>query len=126
MDIQGLIANYTSWLNNEISIDKIGDYYEITTPFLKHSNDYIQIYIKQSGNEIIFSDDCAIVHGLKSNGIQLTATRKKQIHALLLQYGVELKEEELVAHAPICSFPQKLQMFLLAMIRIDDIISLSK
>ena len=61
MDIQRLIDDYTSWLKSEITFDKIGEYYEITTPYLDNANDYLQIYVKQDGNEIYFTDDSATI-----------------------------------------------------------------
>ena len=57
MDIQSLINDYTNWLKSEITFSQIGEYYEITTPFLDPSNDYLQIYVKQEGKEIHFSDE---------------------------------------------------------------------
>ena len=52
MDIQHYIDEYISWLKSEITFSKVGDYYEINTPFLDSANDYLQFYIKQEGSEI--------------------------------------------------------------------------
>ena len=52
MDIKKLIDEYTSWLNKEITFEQVGEYYEITTPYLDNANDYLQIYVKQDGNDI--------------------------------------------------------------------------
>ena len=46
MDIQKLIDNYTSWLRSEITFEKVGEYYEITTPYLDNANDHLLIYFK--------------------------------------------------------------------------------
>ena len=70
LDIQKLIDDYTSWLKSEITFDKIGEYYEITTPYLDNANDYLQIYVKQDGDNVFFTDDSATLHGLKMNGFQ--------------------------------------------------------
>ena len=126
MRVQELIDSYADWLKKEISFDEIGEYYEITTPFLNHSNDYLQLYIKQENDEIYFTDDCATIQELRANGIQLTNSRKKLLRSILLQYGIELKGDELVARAPIRSFAQKKHMFIQAMIRIDDMFALSR
>ena len=45
MDINKYINDYVDWLKNEITFTKIGEYYEITTPYLDSNNDYIQIYV---------------------------------------------------------------------------------
>ena len=52
MDIQKFIDEYISWLKSEITYSEIGEYCEINTPFLDNNNDYLQIYVKQEGNEI--------------------------------------------------------------------------
>ena len=52
LNIQNLVDDYTSWLKSEIYFDKIGEFYEITTPYLDNANDYLQIYVKQEGNDI--------------------------------------------------------------------------
>ncbi len=126
MDIQKLIDDYASWLKSEITFDKIGEYYEITTPYLDNANDHLQIYVKQVGTDIYFTDDSATIHNLKMSGVQLTQNRKLHLQRILYQFGVQLKGDELVAKAPIHSFAQKKHMFIQAILRIDDMFSISK
>ena len=126
MDIQKLIDDYTSWLKSEITFDKIGEYYEITTPYLDNANDYLQIYVKQDGDNIFFTDDSATLHGLKMNGFQMTPNRKIHLQRILSQYGIKLDGDELVAKAPINNFAQKKHLFIQAMLRIDDMFAISK
>ena len=75
MDIQGLIDEYAAWLREKITFEKFGEYYEITTPYLDNSNDYLQIYVKQDGEEIYFTDDCATIRSLKASGFNFTQAR---------------------------------------------------
>lgn len=126
MDIQKLIDDYTSWLKSEITFEKIGEYYEITTPYLDNANDYLQLYVKQEGNDIFFTDDSVTMHNLKMSGLQLTQNRRLQLQRILYQYGVQLKGDELIAKAPINNFAQKKHLFIQAMIRIDDMFAVSK
>lgn len=126
MDIQKLIDAYTSWLNKEITFEKIGEYYEITTPYLDNANDYLQIYVKQEGNDIFFTDDGITMHNLEMSGLQLKQNRKLQLQRILYQYGVQLKGDELTAKAPINSFAQKKHLFIQAMLRIEDMFAVSK
>ena len=60
MDIQTLIDEYAAWLRSEITFQQVGEYYEITAPYLDSANDYLQIYVRQEGDEILFSDDGAV------------------------------------------------------------------
>lgn len=126
LDIQKLINDYASWLKSEITFDKIGEYYEITTPYLDEANDYLQIYVKQSGDDIYFTDDSATIHGLKMSGFQFTTNRKNHLQKILNQYGVELKGDELTAKAPLSGFAQKKHFFIQSMLKIDDMFALSK
>lgn len=126
MDIQQLIDQYTSWLRSEITFKRFGEYFEITTPYLDNANDYIQIYVCQRDNKIIFSDDSYIIHNLIAHGVKFTKTRKNQLIQTLLQYGVELNGDELILEAPVSEFPQKKHLFIQAMLRTDDLFALSK
>lgn len=126
MDIQALIDDYATWLKSEISFEKIGEYYEITTPYLDSANDYLQIYVRQDGDDIFFTDDSATIHGLKMNGFQFTPNRKAYLQRIMNQYGIKLKGDELTAKAPIRGFAQKKHLFIQAMLRIDDMFAISK
>lgn len=126
MDIQELINEYAAWLKREITFDKIGEYYEITTPYLDNRNDYLQIYVRQEGQNIYFSDDCATINELKANGFQFTSNRKSYLQRILNQYGVALDEDELITKASVDDFALKKHLFIQAMLRIDDMFITSK
>ena len=126
MDIQKLINDYTSWLRNEITLDKIGEYYEITTPYLDSSNDYLQIYVRQDGESIFFTDDGATIQNLKMCGFQFTPVRKELLQRTLRQYGVELNGNELTTKSQIKDFAQKKHLFIQAILRVDDMFITSK
>lgn len=126
MDIQKLIDEYATWLKSEISFEKIGEFYEITTPYLDNANDYLQIYVRQNGDDIFFSDDSATIHGLKMSGFQFTPNRKTYLQRILNQFGIKLEGDELVAKAPISLFAQKKHLFIQAIMRIEDMFAVSK
>ena len=126
MDIQNLINEYATWLKKEIRFEKIGEYYEITTPYLDSANDYLQIYVRQIEDEIYFTDDVFTIQNLKMGGFQFTPNRKKHLQQLLVQYGVKLEGDELISRAPIRDFAQKKHLFVQAMLRIDDMFTVSK
>ena len=126
MDIQTLIDEYAAWLKNEISFQQVGEYYEITAPYLDSANDYLQIYVRQEGDEILFSDDGMTIRNLEMNGFQFTPMRTKYLKRVLMQYGVSEHQGELVAKAPRKEFAQKKHLFIQAMLRVDDMFALSK
>lgn len=53
LDIQKMISRYMDWLRSETTFEKIGEYYEITTPYLDNANDYLQIYVDKLGTRYI-------------------------------------------------------------------------
>ena len=126
MDIQGLINSYITWLKSEITFKQIGEYYKITTPYLDTANDYLEIYVKQEKDNIFFSDDGYIINNLEMRGIKLTGKCKKHIERILCQYNIELKGDELITKSPIGLFAQKKHLFIQALLRIDDIFSITK
>ena len=126
MDIQKLIDEYAAWLKSEITFERVGEYYEITTPYLDNANDYLQIYVRQEGDDIFFTDDSATIRSLKMSGFQFTLNRKIYLQKILNQYGVRLNGDELIAKAPIKSFAQKKHLFIQAILRIDDMFAITK
>lgn len=126
MDIQALIDEYTSWLKSEIKFERFGEYYEITTPFLDSENDGLQIYVRQKGDNIEFTDDCATIQKLKVNGFQMNKPRREFLMRLLYQYNVKLEGDELQSKAPLGRFAQQKHLFLQAMLRVDDMFILSR
>lgn len=126
MDIKKLIDDYATWLKSEISFEQVGEYCEITTPYLDNANDYLQIYVRQDGNGFFFTDDSATIRNLKMSGFQFTPVRKAHLQRILNQYGVKLNGDELTIKAPANSFAQKKHMLIQAMLRIDDMFAISK
>lgn len=121
MDIQRLIDDYTQWLRKEIQFEKVGEYYEISTPFLDSANDYIQFYVRFDGDAIHFTDDGYTINQLAMNGFQLNPNRKKLLCNLLKQYGVELQGESLISKTDVRNFPQKKHMYIQSIMKIDDL-----
>lgn len=126
MDIQRYIDEYANWLKNEITFTKIGEYYEINTPFLDTDNDYLQFYVKQNDKELCFTDDGYTINTLESTGFTLTPNRKKQLLLILNQYGVHLNKKELILNAPANEFAQKKHAFTQCLLRVSDMYMTSR
>lgn len=92
MDIQRYIDDYANWLRNEITFSKVGQYYEINTPFLDTDGDYFQFYVKQENDELLFTDDGYTLNSLEMTGFKLTKNRKQQLNQILSQFGVQLEK----------------------------------
>nr|DAS81011.1 MAG TPA: protein of unknown function DUF1829 [Caudoviricetes sp.] len=122
MDIQAFIDNYLSWIRSEMHFSQMGDYYEITTPLLDSTGDYLQLYVKQEGDEIVFSDDANTINSLIMAGLTLSKNRKTQIAQIARTYGITVQPDyELTARTAISNAPQAKQLFLQGMVEIGDL-----
>lgn len=121
MDIEKYIDDYTNWLKSEITFTKIGEYYEINTPFLDCKNDYLQFYVKQDGNNLFFTDDGYTINDLEATGFKMTPNRKKQLSSILNQYGVHLDHNDLILSAPATEFAKRKHAFIQCMLKVNDL-----
>lgn len=125
MDIEKYIDEYLAWLKNEITYSNIGEYCEINTPFLDNNNDYLQIYVRQIGNDIFFTDDGYMLHELEMSGFKLTPARKQQLSYITTQYGVRFQDHEFILKAPANEFARRKHNFIQCLLKIADMYMLS-
>lgn len=122
--MERLIASYTEWFKQNISISNISDdVIEITSPFLDRHNDFLQIYAVIQGNKIRLTDDGFIINDLKMSGCHVdnTPRRKEFFQSILNGYGVKRSSnDELYVDANFENFPQKKHMLLQAMMSVND------
>lgn len=120
--IKSLIDEYTRWLRDGLSVVKVGDAYEVTTPFLDRHNDHIQIYVKQEANRTVLSDDGYVIADLRQSGCALdTEHRKRLLLATLNGFGIQRDGDELVAVSHNGDFPQRKHALIQAMLSVGDL-----
>lgn len=96
MNIQNMIKEYTDWLYNSFSAIQVGEFYELTTPYLDRYNDHLQLYVKQNPNGSYFlTDDGYIINNLKSAGVTFNRSpkRKETLDRIVRNFGVTLNGE---------------------------------
>lgn len=123
-----LKEKYISWLEDEITVNKINEYIEVTSPFLDRYNDYLQVYAKlENDNEILLTDDSYIINNLEMSGIDMKSNKRKQLlQSILNKYSVKLKGDALISKSNADDFPQKLLFLMQAMLNVDDMFMLSQ
>ena len=125
-----LIENYYLFLREKTLLkeDKLSGWTEIRTPIIGIFNDGIDIYAKKENGEIILSDDGETLRNLELSGAETarSSKRKELLKQILLNYGVELKEQELITKANEQNFPQKKLNMLSAITEANDLYFLSK
>lgn len=126
--IENLINNYYNWLKTNTLTKEIGEFTEITTPFLDRHNDCIQLYVKrESSNTIYISDDAYTLNDLQSSGIPInTPKRKKLLEEILISYGIQRDNDELYVKGTEKDFPLLTHFFLQAIQSINNLCYTSK
>ena len=121
MDIEKRIDEYLKWLKQEIRFSPLSNgYYELVTPFLDSSNDYIQFYVKEENGHLFFTDDSWTLNTLEMSGIKLSEKRMSQIEQIAAQFGVRLDKSELTYKTSVKNFALGKMQFTQAMLRIGD------
>lgn len=123
MDIQNMIKEYTDWLYSGFSAIRIGEFFELTTPYLDRYNDHLQIYVKQDENGAYFlTDDGYIIDNLESSGVSFrrSAKRRELLHRIARNFGVTINGHNLEIQATKSNYPQRKHMLIQAMLNIDD------
>ena len=121
MDIEKRIDEYLKWLKQEIRFSPLSNgYYELVTPFLDSSNDYIQFYVKEENGHLFFTDDSWTLNTLEMSGIKLSEKRMSQIEQIAAQFGVRLDKSELTYKTSVKNFAHGKMQFTQAMLRIGD------
>jgi hypothetical protein len=128
--VNTLIEDYYVWLKNKTVIlpDEKTQWVAIQTPFIGLFNDVIEMYAQKKGNLITLSDNGETFHNLDLVGASLThvGERKNIAERILLNYGVQLKNDELISETSEQNFSQKKHNFLSAIIELNDLYVLSK
>ena len=117
-----LVDNYYSWLRERTQLKDLDRAVEITTPFLDRHNDYIQIYLINSEEGLLLTDDGYTISDLEISGCNLkTPKRAEALHTTLNGFGVSLVDGELQVKANETDFPSKKHNLLQAILAVNDL-----
>ena len=67
-----LIAEYGEWLKRESSVRNVGEWREVTLPFLDRSNDDLCFYVRTTDGVTSFTDDGYTMASFDLNGVTIT------------------------------------------------------
>lgn len=124
-----LIDDYYRWLKQNTIVNELGEYLEITTPFIDRHNDCIQFYMKKTKNgEILLTDDGYVLSDLEDYGFNFNTPRRKQLlKNIMRNYHIELDENKcLVTKADEKNFPLKKHFYIQGILEINDLYTTSK
>jgi len=125
-DIQGLLDKYWEWIKDKTVLRDIGEWTEITTPYLDRHNDYVQIYARKETTGFTLSDDGYTITDLEQSGCALDSPKRQQLLKMTLNgFGVQLHEQALRVHASADNFALRKHNLIQAMLAVNDLFYLS-
>jgi hypothetical protein len=126
-ELDNLVAQYISWLKDRTSLRPVGDWYEITTPFLDRHNDYLQIYAKKVNGDYVLTDDSYTIQDLKMSGCDLESEKRMALLRQTLNgFAIESEGDALITYATPETFPLRKHNLVQAMLAVDDLFYLSQ
>lgn len=125
-EIETLLEAYWGWLRDKTTVREIGDWAEITTPFLDRHNDYLQIYARRENGAYVLTDDGYTVADLEQSGCMLdTPKRQGLFRATLNGFGVQSNGKAIEVHATPQNFALKKHNLVQAMLAVNDLFCLA-
>lgn len=128
MITENLVDQYYGWLKSKTAWREVRDgWTEVTTPYLDRHNDYIQIYLKQNGEEWELTDDGETLTDLMQSGCELdTPRRKALLHTTLNGFGMDLSEGAITVKTKQDTFAMRKHNLIQAILAVNDLFYLAR
>jgi hypothetical protein len=124
--IQSLIDSYIAWLRDKTSLREVGEWVEITTPFLDRHNDYIQIYARKENGAFVLTDDAYTIDDLRRSGCELRSPKRQSLLQVTLNgFGVQMDGDALVTRATPRDFGSRKHNLVQAILAVNDLFYLA-
>jgi hypothetical protein len=125
-DVRKLLDRYTAWLKDKTKVRQVGDWVEITTPYLDRHNDCLQIYSKRENGGYLLTDDGYTLEDLRQSGCSLDTPKREALLRMTLNgFGVQLRNDALQVHAGDQNFPLRKHNLVQAMLAVNDLFFLA-
>jgi hypothetical protein len=127
MNAENLVDQYFSWLKSKTAWREINGWTEITTPYLDRHNDYIQIYLRQNGDEWELTDDGETLTDLIQSGCELDTPRLKALlQTTLNEFGMHLANGAITVKTKQDSFALRQHNLIQAILAVNDLFYLAR
>lgn len=126
-ECQTLIDAYVEWLRTGLTVEPVGEAYELTTPFLDRHNDHVQVYAERTNGRIQLTDDGHTLSDLRTSGFELDMPKRRQVFETTLNgFGVRTQSGELVVDASERTLGQRTHSLIQAMLAVNDMFVLAQ
>ena len=123
-EVQSLLESYWHWLRDETTLRQVGDWVEITTPYLDRHNDCLQIYAEHRDGGFVLTDDGYTVDDLEQSGCALNTPRRQDLLKTTLSgFGVQISKttRALEVRASVENFALRKHNLVQAMLAVNDL-----
>ena len=118
---KNFINEYLDWIKNNSSQISIGDYNEITTPFVDAHNDHIRFYISKKNGGYILSDDGYTINDLEMCGCDIKSKKRKQLMTQIAEgIGVSIIDNCIVVESSAQDIARKQHIMIQAILKMSD------
>ncbi len=123
-----LIDKYVQWIKEGLSFRQIGEWTEITTPFMNHNNDLISVYVKKNGDRYYLSDNGQTINELSLSGVNIDRSEKRsqELTSILNGLGIKRERSELFTHTDEKKYPESKHRLIQAILSVDDMFMLAE
>lgn len=120
INLDKLLDGSYKWLRDKTAWKRLGDWVEITTPYLDRHNDYIQLYLKKDANGYTLTDDSDTIDDLEQSGYSLDSrTRQTRLQLMLRCFGVQKYINELFIKTSEEGFPEAMHSLIQAILAVQ-------
>jgi len=121
-DMQALLDQYSAWLRDRTKLREVGNWVEITTPYLDRHNDYLQIYAKRTNEGFLLTDDGYILDDLELSGCKIDSPKRQTMFRETLNgFGVQTRKGALEVKTSAEKFPLGKHNLVQAMLAVNDL-----
>ena len=125
-DVQALLDRYWIWLRDKTNLREIGEWIEITTPYLDRHNDCLRIYAKRANGGFILTDDGYVLDDLEQSGCKIDSSKRQALFKTTLNgFGVQLDRKALEVRASADNFALRKHNLVQAMLAVNDLFYLA-
>ena len=125
-DLKVQMDRYWEWLRDETTIRELGEWTEITTPYLDRHNDCLQIYAKRDNGGFLLTDDGYVLDDLEQSGCKIDGARRQTLFRTTLNgFGVQENGKALEVRTSLDDFAVRKHNLVQAMLAVNDLFYLA-
>lgn len=117
-----LAAEYSSWLQDRISLVRRGEEEVLSTPFLDPFNDGVRVFVEREKSGFILHDGGDTLDNLSCLGVRRDSEHRKGLISRATEgCGVRVENGRLETRATTGNLPQRTHFLISAIMRLNDL-----